>query len=79
MLGCGGMVAIGLCCPAGAATPIHYHPHQQIGSVVSGGIGFIVGGHPTRRLGPGATQHAPPDVWRGIVTHAPPREEALGV
>jgi quercetin dioxygenase-like cupin family protein len=70
---------------AGSALPLHNHPHEQAGYVVSGRIRLTVGGE-TRDLGPGGTYYAGPNVPHGatvledavvVDTFHPPREDYM--
>src|SRR5687768_10605337 len=67
----GNMMLVQFTFAAGVSAPIHSHPHEQIGYVVSGEIDLIMEGHETVRLTPGCSYYVPPDVRHGIVTHAP--------
>jgi quercetin dioxygenase-like cupin family protein len=70
---------------AGSNLPIHSHPHEQAGYLVSGKIRLTVGTE-TQELGPGGTYYAAPNVPHGAVvledavvvdTFSPPREDYL--
>ncbi|HWQ14309.1 MAG TPA: cupin domain-containing protein [Roseiflexaceae bacterium] len=67
----GGMMAVQFEFDAGVSAPIHSHPHEQIGYVVSGEIDLIMEGRETARLRAGCTYYVPPNVRHGIVTHTP--------
>lgn len=63
--------------------PIHTHPHEQVGYVVSGRIRLTVEGE-SFDLEPGDSYHAPPNVPHGALTleptvvvdvFSPPRED----
>jgi quercetin dioxygenase-like cupin family protein len=66
----GGLMAVEFRFPAGVHAPIHSHPHEQIGYVVSGELELIVEGAATR-LGPGDSYYVPPNVRHGVVTLTP--------
>ena len=51
--------------------PVHSHPHEQIGYVVSGEIDLIMEGHETARLTAGGSYYVAPNVRHGIITYAP--------
>lgn len=66
--------------------PIHTHPHDQVGYVVSGRIRLTVEGE-SFDLGPGDSYHASPGVPHGALTlepsvvvdvFSPPREDYRG-
>jgi quercetin dioxygenase-like cupin family protein len=68
---------------AGSDLPIHAHPHEQAGYVVSGRIRLTLDGK-TDELGPGDTYYAGPNVPHGakvieaavvVDTFCPPRED----
>jgi quercetin dioxygenase-like cupin family protein len=70
---------------AGSQLPLHSHPHEQAGYLVSGKIRLTVGTE-TRDLGPGDSYYAPANVPHGatiledaivIDTFSPPREDYL--
>jgi len=71
--------------PAGVEVPIHAHPHEQIGYVVSGQVELTIGGE-TARCGPGDSYAIPGGVEHGarflsecvvIDCFSPPREDYL--
>jgi quercetin dioxygenase-like cupin family protein len=51
---------------AGAVVPLHHHPHEQGGMVVSGRLRFTIGDE-TRECGPGDMYLIPPDVPHTVV------------
>ena len=68
---------------AGSVLPIHTHPHEQAGYVVSGKIRLTLG-EETHDLGPGDSYYAAPNVPHGatiletaivVDTFCPPRED----
>jgi quercetin dioxygenase-like cupin family protein len=67
----GGMMMVQFTFDAGINAPIHSHPHEQIGYVVSGEIDLIMEGQETVRLTPGCSYYVAPNVRHGIVTYAP--------
>ena len=82
----GGLMLVQFRFEAGVTAPLHSHPHEQIGYVVSGAIDLLMDGHATVRLEAGASYYVAPNVRHGIVTHAPtvlldcftpPREDFL--
>lgn len=46
---------------AGAVVPLHHHPHEQGGMVMTGRVRFTIGDE-TRECGPGDLYLIPPDV-----------------
>lgn len=46
---------------AGAVVPLHSHPHEQGGVVISGRLRFTIGDE-TKEIGPGEPYLIPPDV-----------------
>ena len=70
---------------AGSNLPLHSHPHEQAGYIVSGKIRLTVGTE-TQELGPGGTYYAAPNVPHGaailedaivVDTFSPPRQDYL--
>ncbi|MCE5271351.1 cupin domain-containing protein [bacterium] len=68
-----------------ALLPMHSHPHEQVGYIVSGEYELTVGGE-TRILQAGDSYYAPPDVVHGakvreagkvLDVFCPPREDYL--
>ncbi len=57
---------------AGAVTPLHAHPHEQISYVVSGEVEFTIGDNKVA-LAAGGSCVLPPDVPHGVTC----RREAL--
>jgi len=49
----------------GSTVPMHNHPHEQIGYVVSGRVRFQIGDS-TRELGPGDSYCAPGGEMHGV-------------
>ncbi|NJM07482.1 cupin domain-containing protein [Candidatus Gracilibacteria bacterium] len=83
----GGMMAVEFRFPAGVHAPIHSHPHEQIGYVVSGELDLLLDDRSTR-LGPGDSYYIAPNQRHGVVTltpcvlldcFTPLREEFLGL
>ncbi len=67
----------------GVEVPLHTHPHDQVGYVVSGCMRMVMG-EQTLECGPGDSYHAPPDVPHAgaalepsvvIDVFSPPRED----
>lgn len=56
---------------AGVTAPMHSHPHEQIGYVVSGELDLLRDGQAPQRLRAGWSYYVPPHVLHGIVTYAP--------
>ena len=56
---------------AGITAPVHNHPHEQIGYVVSGEIDLMMEGKETTRLTAGCSYYVAPNVRHGIITRAP--------
>ncbi len=67
----GNMMLVQFTFSAGVTAPLHSHPHEQIGYVVSGSLDLLMDGHPTRVLTAGASYYVAPNVRHGIVTHEP--------
>jgi quercetin dioxygenase-like cupin family protein len=67
----GGMMLVQFSFPANVVAPVHSHPHEQIGYVVSGAIDLIMEGQVARRLAAGSSYYVAPNVRHGIVTLAP--------
>jgi quercetin dioxygenase-like cupin family protein/GNAT superfamily N-acetyltransferase len=66
--------------------PIHSHPHEQVGYMVSGRLRLNMNGQ-CHELGPGDSYHVLPNVPHGVLIHesavvvdafTPPREDFLG-
>ena len=69
----GGMMLVEFTFPhEGIEAPIHRHPHEQLGYVLSGEIDLWMEGQAPRRLGAGASYHVPPNVPHGVVIRAAP-------
>lgn len=56
---------------ANVTAPMHRHPHEQIGYVVSGSLDLLMEGRAPTRLTAGSSYYVAPDVRHGIVTHEP--------
>jgi quercetin dioxygenase-like cupin family protein len=67
----GGMMLVQFTFDAGVTAPMHSHPHEQIGYVVSGAIDLLMDGHPPVRLTAGSSYYVEPNVRHGVITHAP--------
>lgn len=67
----GRMMVVEFRFPAGVTAPVHHHPHEQVGYVVSGELDLLMEGQQTRRLGAGASYYVPPGVPHGVVIHTP--------
>ena len=67
----GGIMLVEFTFGAGVRAPIHSHPHEQIGYVVSGEIDLFMDGFETARLAAGGSYYVAPNVSHGIVTYAP--------
>ena len=67
----GGMMLVQFTFDAGITAPVHSHPHEQIGYVVSGGIDLMMEGKETTRLTAGCSYYVAPNVRHGIITRAP--------
>jgi quercetin dioxygenase-like cupin family protein len=67
----GGMMAVEFRFPAGVIAPIHHHPHEQIGYVVSGEVELIIDGQESQRLTAGCSYYIPPNVRHGVITLTP--------
>lgn len=67
----GSMMLVEFTFESGVSAPIHSHPNEQVGYVVSGEIDIIMEGRDRRRLTAGGSYYVAPNVQHGIVTHAP--------
>jgi quercetin dioxygenase-like cupin family protein len=67
----GGMMLVQFTFEAGVSAPIHSHPHEQVGYVVSGEIDLIMDGFEITRLTAGGSYYVAPNVKHGIITYAP--------
>ena len=67
----GGMMLVQFTFEAGVSAPIHSHPHEQVGYVVSGAIDLIMEGFEPTRLTAGGSYYVAPNVQHGIITYAP--------
>ncbi len=67
----GGMMLVQFTFDAGITAPVHSHPHEQIGYVVSGEIDLMMEGKETTRLTAGCSYYVAPNVRHGIITRAP--------
>lgn len=56
---------------AGVTAPLHSHPHEQIGYVVSGSLDLLMDGSAPTRLVAGSSYYVAPNIRHGIVTHEP--------
>ncbi len=55
---------------AGTVAPVHHHPHEQVGYVVSGELTLLMEGRDDVLLRAGASYYVPPDVPHGVIVHA---------
>ena len=67
----GGMMLVQFTFDAGVTAPVHSHPHEQIGYVVSGEIDLMMEGQETTRLTAGCSYYVAPNVRHGIITRTP--------
>jgi quercetin dioxygenase-like cupin family protein len=67
----GGMMLVQFTFEAGISAPIHSHPHEQVGYVVSGEIELIMDGFERTRLAAGDSYYVAPNIRHGIITYAP--------
>ena len=67
----GGMMVVEFRFPEGVVAPVHSHPHEQVGYVVSGELVLIMEGQDDVRLRAGSSYYVPPNVRHGVVIHAP--------
>ena len=67
----GGMMLVQFTFDAGITAPVHSHPHEQIGYVVSGEIDLMMEGKETTRLTAGCSYYVAPNVRHGIFTRTP--------
>jgi quercetin dioxygenase-like cupin family protein len=67
----GSMMAVEFTFPAGVSAPLHSHPHEQIGYVVSGELDLVMDGVGTVRLTAGSSYYVPPNVRHGVIIHTP--------
>ncbi|SMH36151.1 cupin domain-containing protein [Azospirillum agricola] len=71
----------------GTVAPMHSHPHEQVGYIVSGALELTMDGHGTEILGAGASYYVPPGTMHGVTileptvlvdAFTPVREDFLG-
>ena len=67
----GGMMLVQFTFSAGITSPMHQHPHEQIGYVVSGELDLIMDGRTTERLTAGCSYYVPPNTPHGVQIHQP--------
>jgi quercetin dioxygenase-like cupin family protein len=67
----GGMMLVQFTFAAGITAPIHSHPHEQIGYVVTGELDLLMEGQETTRLTSGCSYYVAPNLRHGIITRAP--------
>ena len=67
----GGMMLVQFTFDAGVTAPIHSHPHEQVGYVVSGELDLLMEGQEMTRLTAGCSYYVAPNVRHGIITRAP--------
>jgi quercetin dioxygenase-like cupin family protein len=67
----GNMMLVQFTFAAGVTAPMHSHPHEQIGYVVSGTLDLLMESHAPTRLTAGSSYYVAPNVRHGIVTHEP--------
>ncbi len=67
VLSCGnGVMVVQFRIEAGAEVPVHTHPHEQVGHVISGKLRFRIGDE-EREFGPGDGYAIPGEVPHGCV------------
>ncbi|NJO81586.1 MAG: cupin domain-containing protein [Blastochloris sp.] len=70
----GQMLAVEFRFPAGVHAPVHSHPHEQIGYLVSGELDLLLeqnGELTTTSLQAGSSYYVPPNARHGVVTRMP--------
>lgn len=67
----GGLMVVEFRFERGTVAPVHHHPHEQVGYVVSGELDLVMEGQEDVRLGAGSSYYVPPNVAHGVVIHAP--------
>jgi quercetin dioxygenase-like cupin family protein len=67
----GGMMAVQFTFYAGITAPMHSHPHEQIGYVVSGELDLLMEDSPPKRLTAGSSYYVAPNIRHGVVIHKP--------
>ncbi len=67
----GNMMLVQFTFPPDVTAPMHSHPHEQIGYVVSGTLDLLMEDHAPTRLTAGSSYYVAPNVRHGIVTHEP--------
>ena len=67
----GGMMVVEFRFPAGVVAPVHSHPHEQVGYVVSGELDLTMEGRDDVRLRAGSSYYVPPNVRHGVAICAP--------
>ena len=65
----GTMMVVEFTFTAGTVAPVHHHPHEQVGYVVSGDLTLLMEGRPDERLGAGASYYVPSNVPHGVIIH----------
>ncbi len=65
----GTMMVVEFTFTAGTVAPVHHHPHEQVGYVVSGDLSLLMEGRPDERLGAGASYYVPSNVPHGVIIH----------
>lgn len=57
--------------PENLSAPLHRHPHEQTGYVVSGELDLYMEGQQPVRLTAGCSYYVPPNLEHGILTYTP--------
>lgn len=65
----GNLMLVQFVFPAGVTSTWHQHPHEQVGYVISGEIGFRAEDREPVRLGAGGSYYVAGGVWHNIITH----------
>lgn len=66
----GTMMVVEFTFTAGTVAPVHHHPHEQVGYVVSGDLTLLMEGKDDEHLTSGASYYVPPNVPHGVIIHA---------
>jgi quercetin dioxygenase-like cupin family protein len=66
-----GLMLVEFTFKAGIVAPMHSHPHEQVGYVVSGALELTMEGYGAQRLGPGASYYVPPGTMHGVTILEP--------
>lgn len=66
----GTMMVVEFTFTAGTVAPVHHHPHEQVGYVVSGDLTLLMEGKEDEHLTAGASYYVPSNVPHGVIVHS---------